>query len=280
MKTGLVLEGGAMRGVYTAGVLDVLMENGIQVDGVVGVSAGAVTGSNYISHQIGRAIRYNIKYCRDPRYGDFRSLIRSGDVFEEKFCYHDLPNKLDPFDWKTYRDSRTEFYVTFTDVDTGRAVYHRCTGGKGDLCWMQASASMPFVSRIVEIGGRKLLDGGISDSIPLNWFRSIGYEKNLVVLTRPEGYRKKPSKGLFFFKRKIRRYPSLAAAVETRHIRYNQTLKQLPELEKAGLVLVLRPSRHIKVSRLERHPWRLKAMYRLGRRDTERRLEEIRRFLT
>lgn len=279
MKTGLVLEGGAMRGVYTAGVLDVLMENGIQVDGVVGVSAGAVFGCNYKSRQIGRAIRYNTKYCRDPRYGDFRSLVRSGDIYEEKFCYHELPDKLDPFDWDTYKNSPVEFYVTCTDVDTGRAVYHRCTGEREDLRWMQASASMPLVSRIVEIRGRKLLDGGVSDSIPLNWFRSIGYEKNLVVLTRPRGYRKKPPRGMFFFKRKIRQYPALKAAMETRHIRYNQTLKQLPGLEKAGLALVLCPSRRIKVSKLERHPWKLKAMYKLGRRDTERRLEEIRRFL-
>lgn len=279
MKTGLVLEGGAMRGVYTAGVLDVLMENGIQTDGVAGVSAGAVFGCNYLSHQIGRTIRYNVRYCRDPRYGDFRSLLRSGDIYEEKFCYHDLPERLDPFDWETYRNSSAEFYVVCTDVETGRAVYHRCTKGKEDLRWMQASASMPFVSRIVEIDGRQLLDGGISDSIPLNWMRSAGFEKNLVVLTRPEGYRKKPPRGLPVLQRMIRQYPALALAVKTRHIRYNQTLDQLPELERAGLALVLRPSRHIRVSKLERHPGKLKALYRLGRKDTERRLREIQRFL-
>lgn len=279
MKTGLVLEGGAMRGMYTAGVLDVLMEKGIQADGVVGVSAGAVFGCNYISRQIGRAIRYNTKYCRDPRYGDFRSLLRSGNIYEEEFCYHELPDKLDPFDWETYKNSPVEFYVVCTDVETGRAVYHRCTGEKEDLRWMQASASMPFVSRIVETGGRQLLDGGISDSIPVNWFRSIGYEKNLVVLTRPEGFRKKPPRGLPFLQQMIRRYPALSMAVKTRHIRYNQTLDQLQELEKAHLALVLRPSRRIRVSKLERHPERLKALYMLGRKDAERRLEEIRQFL-
>lgn len=279
MKTGLVLEGGAMRGMYTAGVLDVLMEQGIQLDGVVGVSAGAVFGSNYKSHQIGRSIRYNMKYCRDPRYGDFRSLIKSGDIYEVEFCYHKLPEKLDPFDWKAYKKSRVEFYVVCTDVNSGRAVYHKCTGGKEDLQWMQASASMPFVSRVVKIGQRQLLDGGISDSIPVNWFRSIGYEKNLVVLTRPEGYRKKSPRGLPILLRRIRQYPALAWAMKTRHIRYNQTLDQLPELEKAGLALVLRPSRRIKVSKLESHPRKLKALYKLGRKDTEQRLEEIRRFL-
>ena len=279
MKTGLVLEGGAMRGMYTAGVLDVLMEKGIQMDGVVGVSAGAVFGSNYKSRQIGRSVRYNTKYCRDPRYGDFRSLIKSGDIYEEKFCYHELPEKLDPFDWDTYKNNPMDFYVVCTDVDTGRAVYHRCTGDKKDLRWIQASASMPFVSRIVRNDGRQLLDGGISDSIPINWFRSIGYEKNLVVLTRPKGYRKKPPRGLPFLLHKIRQYPALSLAMKTRHIRYNQTLDQLPELEKAGLALVLRPSRRIKVSKLERNPWKLKALYKLGRKDTMQRLEEIRRFL-
>lgn len=279
MKTGLVLEGGAMRGLYTAGVLDVLMEQGIWVDGLVGVSAGAVFGCNYKSRQIGRALRYNTKYCRDSRYGDFRSLIRSGDIYEEAFCYHELPEKLDPFDWEAYRNNPLEFYVTCTDVDTGRAVYHRCTGDREDLRWMQASASMPFVSRIVEIGKRRLLDGGISDSIPVNWFRSIGYEKNLVVLTRPEGYRKEPPRGMFFWKKQMSQNPELSLAVQTRHIRYNQTLDQLPGLEKEGLALVLRPSRRIRVSKLERHPRRLKALYRLGREDAERRLSEIRRFL-
>lgn len=279
MKKGLVLEGGAMRGMYTAGVLDVLMEQGLQADGVVGVSAGAVFGCNYISHQIGRVIRYNTKYCRDPRYGDFRSLFRSGDIYEEKFCYHELPDKLDPFDWETYKSSPVEFYVVCTDVNTGRAVYHRCSGEREDLRWMQASASMPFVSRVVEINGRQLLDGGISDSIPVDWFRSVGYEKNLVVLTRPKGFRKKPPRGLPVLQQMIRRYPALSLAVKTRHIRYNQTLDQLRELEKAGLALVLRPSRRIRMSKLESRPRKLRALYELGRKDTERRLEKIRQFL-
>ncbi len=279
MKTGLVLEGGAMRGMYTAGVLDVLMEQGIEADGVIGVSAGAVFGCNYKSRQIGRTIRYNTAYCRDHRYGDVRSLLKSGDIYDEEFCYRELPDKLDPFDWETYRSNPVEFYVTCTDVETGRAVYHKCTGGREDLRWMQASASMPFVSRVVTIGEKRLLDGGISDSIPVNWFRSIGYNRNLVVLTRPEGYRKKPPKGLLLLKQMIRQYPAVALAMKTRHIRYNQTLDQLREQEKEGLALVLRPSRSIKVSRLERHPEKLKALYALGRQDAERRLEEIRRFL-
>ena len=194
MKTGLVLEGGAMRGMYTAGVLDVMLEQQVQVDAVVGVSAGAVFGCNYKSRQIGRTIRYNKAYCRDPRYMSIRSLIKTGDLFGEEFCYHELPERLDPFDLETFESNPVEFYVAATDVHTGKPVYHKCTDGKEeDLQWMRASASMPVVSRVVSVGGYELLDGGISDSIPVNWFRSQGYEKSIVVLTRAEGYRKKES---------------------------------------------------------------------------------------
>ena len=181
MKTGLILEGGAMRGMYTAGVLDVMMENNIWVDGAVGVSAGAVFGCNYKSKQIGRTIRYNKKYGRDPRYAGFHSLLKTGDYFGTEFCYHEIPERLDPFDSETFQKNPAEFYVVGTDVTTGKAVYHKCTTGTDkDLDWFRASASMPLLSNIVEVDGYKLLDGGIADSIPLKWFRSIGYERNII----------------------------------------------------------------------------------------------------
>lgn len=171
MKTGMVLEGGAMRGLYTAGVLDVLMENGIYTDGAVGVSAGAAFGCNYKSRQIGRSLRYNCKYCRDPRYISLLSLIRTGDLYNAQFCYYEIPEKLDPFDTAAFAASPMEFYVVATDVTTGKPAYHLCRdGGRDDIEWMRASASMPLVSRVVEIGGGLYLDGGISDSIPLEWF--------------------------------------------------------------------------------------------------------------
>ena len=188
MKTGLVLEGGAMRGLYTAGVLDILMENGITVDGAVGVSAGAVFGCNYKSGQIGRVLRYNLAYCRDPRYMGLRSLIRTGDLYGEQFCYHDIPDRLDPFDREAFRKNPMAFYVVCTDVHTGEAVYYRLSdGGDRDIQWMRASASMPLVSRTVQVDGYELLDGGIADSIPIAWFRSQGYTRNLVILTQPAG---------------------------------------------------------------------------------------------
>jgi len=192
MKTGLILEGGAMRGMYTAGVLDVFMENDITVDGTIGVSAGAVFGCNYKSKQIGRTLRYNLKYSKDPRYVGLSSLIKTGDIYGVDFCYNEIPNNLDPFDVKTYQENPMDFYAVTTDIETGKPIYHLCPKGDDtDIQWFRASASMPLVSRIVEIGNKKMLDGGISDSIPIHQFRKMGYEKNIVILTQHNGYRKK-----------------------------------------------------------------------------------------
>ena len=175
MKTGLVLEGGAMRGMFTAGVLDVLMEHNIQLDGAIGVSAGAVFGCNYKSHQIGRVIRYNTEYCNDKRYASFRNLLRTGNLYSEDFCYHEVPEKLDPFDEEAFRASPMDFFVVCTDVRTGEPIYHKCrTGDAEDIRWMQASASMPLAAKIVKIGHYQMLDGGVADSIPVRFFESIG----------------------------------------------------------------------------------------------------------
>ena len=191
MKTGLVLEGGAMRGMFTAGVLDAMMNNNITVDGTIGVSAGATFGCNFKSKQIGRTIRYNMKYSKDPRYVGIRSLIKTGDLYGADFCYREIPEKLDVFDTKTYQENPMAFYVVATDVNTGKPVYHLCpTGEADDIEWYRASASMPLVSRIVKINGLELLDGGISDSIPIKKFREMGYEKNILILTQHDGYRK------------------------------------------------------------------------------------------
>lgn len=280
MKTGMVLEGGAMRGMYTAGVLDVFMENHIEVDGVVGVSAGAVFGSNYKSGQIGRTLRYNKKYCKDPRYGNIRSWIKSGDIYEEEFCYRELPSSLDPFDAKAYRENPMEFFVVCTDVYTGEPVYHRCdTGDENDIKWMQASASMPLVSRVVEIDDYKLLDGGISDSIPVKWLMGQGFSKSVVILTQPEGYRKEKNKMLPLIKRRMKEYPAIVETMGHRHEVYNASLDLISEFEKAGSVYVMRPSRRIKVSKIESNPDKLQALYDLGREDAMKQREAVRAFL-
>ena len=198
MKYGLVMEGGAMRGMYTCGILDVLMEqNFYPFDGAVGVSAGATFGCNYASKQPGRAIRYNLKYAKDLRYCSAASLLLTGDLYGADFDYRRLPYQLDPFDTFTFRTNPMEFWVVATDTETGEPVYRELTTmGDDDLTWMRASASMPLASRMVEIDGRTYLDGGCSDAIPLKWFESRGYGKNVVILTQPKGYRKAPQKGL------------------------------------------------------------------------------------
>ena len=269
-----------MRGMYTAGVMDVMMENHIIVDGIVGVSAGAVFGCNYKSRQIGRVIRYNTAYCRDPRYISLRSLFKTGDLYGEQFCYHEIPDVLDPFDRKAYADNPIDFYVTCTDAHTGKPVYRLCNKGDAeDVQWMRASASMPLASRVVSVSGNDLLDGGISDSIPVSWFRSIGYRKNIVVLTQPEGYRKKKSILTPLIRLRLRKYPAIADAMEKRHTVYNSTLDELVNLSKAGDTFILRPSEEMKINRTEKDPEKLNALYQLGRQDALGRIDAIREFV-
>jgi len=280
MKTGLVLEGGAMRGMFTAGVLDVLMEHGITVDGAIGVSAGAVFGCNYKSHQIGRTIRYNTEYCKDKRYASFGNLLRTGNLYSEQFCYHTVPEKLDPFDAKTFREDPMDFFVVCTDVRTGDPIYHKCrTGDAEDIQWMQASASMPLAAKIVKIGHYQLLDGGIADSIPVRYFQSIGYDRNVVVLTQPKGYRKGKNSIMPLIRRKYKRYPNLVTAMENRPAMYNETVDYIAQEETAGRLLVIRPPQALPVNRVEKNPEHLKAAYNIGRQEAEKRLAEVKAYL-
>ena len=280
MKTGIVVEGGGMRGIYGAGVLDVLLENDIKADGLIGVSAGAIHGCSFVSGQQGRSIRYNLKYSRDPRYMSMRSLIRTGDMFGIDFCYRELPETLDPFDNETFESSSTEYYVTCTDVETGQPVYHRCPSLRGDrIDWVRASASMPLASRIVELDGKKLLDGGVADSIPVMAFRKMGFKKDLVILTRPEGYRKKQNPMLPLIRRAYREYPEFVETAASRHLVYNRELDEISRLEREGEILVIRPSRRIKISRTERRPERIEQMYRLGREDAMKAFSGIKAFM-
>ena len=280
MKTGIVVEGGGMRGIYGAGVLDVLLENDIKADGLIGVSAGAIHGCSFVSGQKGRSIRYNLKYSRAPRYMSMRSLIRTGDMFGMDFCYRELPETLDPFDNETFESSSTEYYVTCTDVETGQPVYHRCPSLRGDrIDWVRASASMPLASRIVELDGKKLLDGGVADSIPVMAFRKMGFKKDLVILTRPEGYRKKQNPMLPLIRRAYREYPEFVETAASRHLVYNRELDEISRLEREGEILVIRPSRRIKISRTERRPERIEQMYRLGREDAMKAFSGIKAFM-
>lgn len=280
MKTGLVLEGGAMRGMFTAGVTDVLMEHNVTFDGAVGVSAGAVFGCNYKSHQPGRVIRYNLAYCNDKRYASMHNLLHTGDLYSEQFCYHDIPEKLDPFDTETFAASPMEFFVVCTELRTGDPVYHKCrTGSEEDLKWMQASASMPLAARTVKIGLHRLLDGGIADSIPVRFLESIGYKKNLIILTQPKGFEKKKTKFLPIIRARYARYPAFVAAAADRHERYNETLSYISMLEEAGDAYVIRPPIPLEIGAMERDPRELQRVYDTGRAVAEKQLDQIQTFL-
>lgn len=280
MQKGLVLEGGAMRGMFSAGVMDVLMENGITFDGVVGVSAGAVFGCNYKSEQIGRTIRYNMKYIKNPEYCSIRSLIKTGDMFGRDFCYNRIPNELDKFDNDTFMKNPLKFYVVATDINTGKALYKRIDSADEEgLEYMRASASMPLVSKPIEIDGKKLLDGGIADSVPLEFFVNKGYDKNLVVLTQPKGYVKKKNSLLPLMKLTLRKHPKLIEAMANRHILYNSQIKYAEQAETSGKAFIIRPKEKLPIGRLEKNPETLKKVYDLGRKQALENLEKIKEYL-
>ena len=280
MKTGLIMEGGAMRGMFTAGVLDVLMENGLVTDGAIGVSAGAVFGCNYKSHQIGRVIRYNTEYCNDKRYASFKNLVKTGNLYSEQFCYHEVPEKLDPFNEAAFAASPMDFFVVCTDVKTGEPIYHKCRKGDAeDVLWMEASASMPLAAKIVKIGHYGLLDGGVADSIPVRFFESIGYKRNLIILTQPKGYIKQKNKLLPAIRARYFRYPAFVEAVADRHERYNETLSYISMLEQAGKDYVIRPPIPLEIGAMERDPAQLRRVYETGRAVAQIQVEKIRDFL-
>ena len=279
--TGLVMEGGAMRGMFTAGVRDVLMEHGITFDGAIGVSAGATFGCNYKSRQIGRVIRYNKRFAHNWRYCSLRSLFLTGDLYGADFCYNAIPNKFDPFDYKTYAENPMRFYVVVSDCITGEPIYKElptCLGNQ--LTWMRASASMPLVSTVVKVDGYKLLDGGMTDSIPLAKFQEMGYSKNVVILTQPKDFIKEPDSLLKLMRLSLRRYPKLLARMENRHIEYNMQHDYAFQQEKEGKAIVLCPEKALGISRIEHDPDKLQSAYDAGRHVAEKRLEEIKAFLS
>jgi len=279
MKKGLVLEGGAMRGLWSAGVTDVMMEHEVWPDGLIGVSAGAAFGCNYKSRQVGRAFRYNTRFARDTRYSGLKSLLTSGNYFNAQFGYHVVPYEYDLFDVKTFEESPLEFTVVCTDVETGEAVYHRMDHVDYDeLEWLRASASMPLASRVVEVGGRKLLDGGVSDSIPLKQFERMGYDRNVVVLTQPWGYRKKHNRLMPLMRMALRRYPRFLQALDERHLMYNRELDYVAQAEQEGRCLVIRPEEKIPIGHISHDPEEMRRVYELGRQVGERMIERIKEY--
>lgn len=281
MKKGLVLEGGAMRGLFSAGVIDILMENNLLPDGVIGVSAGAAFGCNIKSKQPGRVIRYNKKLAHDWRYASFRSLLTTGDYFGGEYAYHYMPRHLDYFDVETFNNNPMEFWAVCTNVGTGKAVYKRLMEVDNNcLEYIRASASMPIAARIVTVEGKKLLDGGIADSIPLRFFQEQGYDRNLVVLTQPANYVKEPNKLMPLMRLWLRRHPRIIRALEQRHIMYNDQLEYVRQEEKKPNTLVLRPETALTIGHLSHNPDDMQATYEHGRKVATKHLEEIKAFFS
>lgn len=277
-KIGLVLEGGAMRGMYTAGIVDTFLDENINVDAIIGVSAGALFGVNYVSKQKGRALRYNKKYAKDKNYMGLYSLITTGSLVNKEFAYNKLPNELDPFDEKEFQKSKTKFYATVTNVETGAPEYILIKDTHKQINAFCASGSMPFVSQLVDYENQKYLDGALGDSIPIKKMQELGYDKIIVVLTKPLNYRKKKHPE-FIAKMFYKEYPNLINAINTRYKHYNETLDYIEELEKDNKIFVFRPTKDLKISRVEKNPDKLQAQYDLGVSDCKKDLSELKKYL-
>ena len=278
MKIGLVLEGGGMRGLYTAGVLDVLMDHHFMPDVVCGTSAGVTFGVNLLSGQRGRVLRYNCRYVGERRYISFYSWLTTGNMINRDFAYDLLPRELDPFDEATYEQAPAEFYATITNMRTGQAEYVRITDTWKQMDVIRASASLPIICQPVEWNGEKYLDGGLADNIPLDKCLELGCDKVVIVLTRPMDYVRNdhiaPLCRLAF-----PRYKALLRTIEQRNEKYNVRIQQILELERRGKVFVIRPSENRPVSRLEKDPEKLRALHALGVQDATIQWQALKDYL-
>lgn len=278
MKIGLLLEGGAMRGIYTSAILDRFIENEIKVDGVMSVSAGALFGVNYLSKQKGRSLRYNLRFLNDDRYMGIKSLLKTGNIVNKEFAYYEVPFTIDPFDQEEYAKSGVDFFVTLTNLETGKAEYVKIKDVFEQMEEMRATSAMPLVSKIIEINGNKYLDGGVADPIPFDALEKMGFDKIICILTRPKEYRKKNSSS-FIYKMAYRKFPKFIESWQKRSERYNSTLEKIDRLEEEGKIFVFRPSRKVKVSRIEKNPDKVKEMYALGIEDANNKMSKLIEYL-
>lgn len=280
-RVGMVLEGGAMRGIYTTGVLDVLLENEIEVDGIIGVSAGAIFGINYFSNQKGRGIRYNKKYLGDKRYISTKSLLSTGNLVNKDFAYYKINKELDPFDNTTFINSKKDYYITATNIETGKPEYLKITNPLEQVEEFRATSAMPFASKIIEINDKLYLDGGISDSIPIDKCKSLGYQKIIVILTQPIDYRKKPldQKQLKMINLKYHKYPKLITAMKERYRNYNNTLEKIIDMENKKEIFVIRPSKKININIRVHNKEKLQEVYDLGVNDCQKIISSLKKYL-
>lgn len=278
-QAGLVLEGGGMKGAYTTGVLDFFLEKGIEFSRVYGVSAGAIHMMSYLSRQRKRSINIGLKYAKDKRYCSVESLLRTGDIFNADMCYNLIPRKYDPFDNEAFLRYKGKAFAVVTNIETGKPEYLRVRDGFADLQKIRASASLPMVSRNVEIDGKLYLDGGISDAIPIQKSILDGNEKNIVILTKEVGYVRKPSSQLGAIKVRYRKFPKVYELMKNRHTAYNDTMSFLRRQQENGQAFVIQPQKPSDVGRLEKDPKKIEALYKEGYRDAAACYEQMLQYL-
>ncbi|MCL4102948.1 patatin family protein [Fibrobacter sp. HC4] len=280
--TALVLEGGGMRGAYSAGVLDALLDEGLKFGGYAGTSAGATHLCNYLSEQRDRNFRLDTVHSKDKRYMSFGNWIRTGNYFDLEFCYHTVPEVIDPFDFDTFKKNAAEskFYVAASNVETGGAEYFQVHDLRQDMDAIRSSSSLPLMSSLVHYQGKKMFDGNIADSIPFEFMDRTGYKKQVVITTRHKGYQKEANSFLPVYKIVYRKYPNFVKAVGDRHIRYNKSLETLAQWEANGKAFVFRPETDLKISRVEKDTSKLVALYELGLKDGRERMADLKEFLS
>ena len=279
-KTALILEGGGMRGVFTAGVLDFFLEQRLIFDNCIGVSAGACHACSYLAGQKGRAFSTATDYLHDRHYCGLYSLLTTGDIFGVKLIYEDIPNRLYPIDNEAFLKNKTVFQSVITNCITGQAEYPRIHDLKKDILYIRASASLPFVSRLVTINGIPYLDGGIADSIPIRQAQKQGARKSVVILTRPAGYRKPPNHHRLLMHLRYANYPNFITAMQNRHNVYNNTLNELNRLERHRQVFIIRPDAALNISRVEKNVQKLQTAYQAGYQKAKERYPALLRYLT
>ena len=279
MKVGLVLEGGGMRALFTAGVLDALLDvKELNIDGIVGVSAGALFGVNYVSGQKERAIRYNKKYARDKRYMGLYSWITTGNAVNKEFAFYEIPFKLDVFDQEKFKESKIDFHVVMTNIENGQAEYILIEDVFEQMEYLRATSALPFASKIIEINGKKYLDGGISDSIPIDYCESLGYDKIILILTRPEDAHKN-DKLSFLYKLVYRKYPNLVERLINMGKDYEVVLKKIKDLENENKIFVIRPPEVLKIGRLEKNEDKIQNVYDIGLNTGIKEKENLLKYL-
>lgn len=279
MAIGLILEGGGMRGVYTAGVLDFFLDKNIMFQSIYAVSAGSCNACSYVSRQRDRARRVTVNYINDKRYCSFYSLRKTGDLFGAQFCYDEIPNKLDLYDYDAFNQYQGDFYAVITNCETGEAEYYPIKEMHKDIVAVRASSSLPLVSRMVSIDGKLYLDGGIADSIPVEQSIADGNEKNVIIMTRAPEYRKEPTSFPGVFKKKYKKYPKLLEAILHRHTHYNRTLDFIAEEKKKGTAFVIQPKQKPDIGRVEKDTAKLQALYEQGYADAQACYDELLEFL-